>query len=189
MPPTNIEKIKDAVRSIVHAEIDDLKNGFKQDIIREVKTTINGEIKIQLAEVWDKMTEVVEAKILVAKNDVASTMDRFVKKAENKLDYFEVLVKGQNELGGRIKHLEDQRQTCLTNITRLQAQTNGRGEKIVDLEKRVNDVEDQPGQKALTAEERRKSTIVKVVVGILIALGASLVTLFVTWVRSRIGGI
>ena len=185
---TNLEQIKEAVRQIVKDEIDDLKNGFRKELVREIKTTINGEIKIRLAEVWDKMTEIVEAKILVAKGDVVSTLDRFIQKAENKLDYFEVLVKGQNELGGRIKHLEEQRQSCLANITRLQTQTNGRGEKLGDLEKRVNVVEDKPGKRALSAEEKRKAVIVKAIVAIGIALGSALVTLGVAWLRTRLMG-
>jgi hypothetical protein len=188
MPSTNIDKIKDAVRSIVHVEINELKNGFKKDIIREVKSAINGEIKIQLAEIWDKMSEIAETKILVAKNDVAATLDRFIKKTENKLDYFEVLVKGQNTLTGRTDRLEEQRQTSSTDITRLQAQTNGRGQRLGDLEKRVNVMEDQPGKKALTAAGKRKSTIIKVVVGILIALGSVFITWFITWIVARVGG-
>ena len=47
----NLTKLKDDIKAIVVEEIDTLRNGFKAELI--------GEMKIQMAESWDTLSGVV----------------------------------------------------------------------------------------------------------------------------------
>ena len=143
----NLAKLKDDIEKIVDKKIDDLKNGFRKDLIE----SIDGQIKIQMSAAWDTLSGVVETKITAASINIQNSVDRFQKDAQEKLEYFALILAKMNELSGEVNSIKKQRETCLQNITRLQTQTNGRGKKIEVNEKRINDLEDKPGTNALNA--------------------------------------
>jgi len=143
----NLAKLKDDIEKIVDKKIDELKNGFRKDLIE----SIDGQIKIQMSAAWDTLSGVVENKITAASIRIQNSVDRFQKDASEKLEYFALILAKMNELSSEVNSIKKQRETCLQNITRLQTQTNGRGKKIEVNEKRINDLEDKPGTNALNA--------------------------------------
>jgi len=157
----NLTKLKDDIKEIVVKEIDTLRNGFKKELV--------GEMKIQIAENWDTLAGVVETKIGAASVQMQNNIESFKREANEKLEYFPLILAKMNEIGGEVKEIKQQRETCLQNITRLQTQANGWGPKIDGHEKRINDLEDAPGNKALNTAEKWKKVLIKVVIGLLIA--------------------
>jgi len=143
----NLAKLKDDIENIVDKKIDELKNGFRKDLIE----SIDGQIKIQMSAAWDTLSGVVENKITAASIRIQNSVDRFQKDASEKLEYFALILAKMNELSGEVNSIKKQRETCLQNITRLQTQTNGRGKKINGNEARINALEDKPGTNALNA--------------------------------------
>ena len=143
----NLAKLKDDIENIVDKKIDELKNGFRKDLLE----SIDGQIKIQMSAAWDTLSGVVENKITAASIRIQNSVDRFQKDASEKLEYFALILAKMNELSSEVNSIKKQRETCLQNITRLQTQTNGRGKKIEVNEKRINDLEDKPGTNALNA--------------------------------------
>jgi len=166
----NLAKLKDDIENIVDKKIDELKNGFRKDLLE----SIDGQIKIQMSAAWDTLSGVVENKITAASIRIQNSVDRFQKDASEKLEYFALILAKMNELSSEVNSIKKQRETCLQNITRLQTQTNGRGKKINGNEARINALEDKPGKKAISITEKWKNILIKVLVGILIA-GASVV--------------
>ena len=161
----NLAKLKDDIENIVDKKIDELKNGFRKDLLE----SIDGQIKIQMSAAWDTLSGVVENKITAASIRIQNSVDRFQKDASEKLEYFALILAKMNELSGEVKDIKLQRETCLRNITRLQTQSNGWAPKIDNHEKRINDLEDKPGKNAINKANKAKSIIIKAVIGILIA--------------------
>ena len=142
-----LTQLRKDIDKIVCDKIDELKNGFKKDLIE----SIDGQIKIQMSAAWDTLSGVVETKITAANISIQNSVDRFQKDAGEKLEYFALILSKINELSGEVIKIKEQRETCLQNITRLQTQTNGRSKKIEESEIRINALEDKPGAKALSA--------------------------------------
>ena len=172
----NLAKLKDDIENIVDKKIDELKNGFRKDLIE----SIDGQIKIQMSAAWDTLSGVVENKITAASIRIQNSVDRFQKDASEKLEYFALILAKMNELSSEVNSIKKQRETCLQNITRLQTQTNGRGKKINGNEARINALEDKPGEKAINITERWKNILIKVLVGILIAGVSVVLTVLLT---------
>jgi uncharacterized coiled-coil DUF342 family protein len=139
----NLTKLKDDIKEIVRSEIDGLRNGFKAELI--------GQIKIQIAESWDVLSGVVETKITAANIQMQNNIESFKKDAGEKLEYFSAILTTMNDIKGEVKEIKTQRETCLQNITRLQTQANGWEPRIRGNAKRINKLEDKPGAAALKA--------------------------------------